>query len=173
MRAPSLMALVPVLFLTGGGWTGFLSTVIAEDGGSTGQTDRPSDKAKPGEVQWIGEMRKVMHQGDLTGHVDLRSLANRPHLYAVGPLEGLRGEVTIWDGKASLATLKNREVVILPRLRGLNRRWSLAFAERNGGVRCRDNFYGATVVGILQSWSGLQNAPECRLPRQEKQSAPA
>ena len=38
----------------------------------------------------IGEQRKVVRDGDLTGRVDLTALAKRPHLYAAGPLEGLR-----------------------------------------------------------------------------------
>jgi acetolactate decarboxylase len=76
------------------------------------QTERPLATAPVGEVRWLGAMRKVMREGDLTGVVDLRALADRSHLYAVGPLEGLRGEVTIWDGKPSLATLKNGKVAI-------------------------------------------------------------
>jgi len=161
MRAQSLtvFALVLGLFLSGRGWTGFSSTVgclvgfdgcdpagacgsgmaASADGSATGQAERPSDKAKPGEVRWIGEMRKVMREGDLTGRVDLRSLAGRPHLYAVGPLEGLRGEVTIWDSKASLATLKKGEV-------------SIDKADR------RD---------FPESWPGFRNVPEGLGPQTE------
>jgi acetolactate decarboxylase len=61
------------------------------------------EKGEPGEVKWTGEMRKVMRDGDLSGAVNLDALAKWPHLYALGPLEGLRGEVTIWDGKPSIA----------------------------------------------------------------------
>jgi hypothetical protein len=61
------------------------------------------EKGEPGEVKWIGEMRKVMRDGDLSGNVKLDALAKWPHLYALGPLEGLRGEITIWDGKPSIA----------------------------------------------------------------------
>ncbi|MBX9583614.1 MAG: hypothetical protein K2X87_25210 [Gemmataceae bacterium] len=46
---------------------------------------------KPGEVLWVGEQRKVVRDGDLTGRVDLSSLSDLPHLYAVGPFEGVNG----------------------------------------------------------------------------------
>ncbi len=50
-------------------------------------------------VRWAGALKNV-HQGlDFSGKIDLAPLADLPHLYAVGPLENLQGEVTIWDGK--------------------------------------------------------------------------
>lgn len=50
-------------------------------------------------VRWAGALKNV-HQGlDFSGKIDLPPLADLPHLYAVGPLENLQGEVTIWDGK--------------------------------------------------------------------------
>lgn len=75
-------------------------------------------KGKPDEVCWVGEQRAVVRDGDLTGRVDLAALAGRPHLYAVGPLEGLKGEVTVWDGKASLARWQAGRVVTTDEYRG-------------------------------------------------------
>jgi acetolactate decarboxylase len=43
--------------------------------------------------------------GDLAGRVDLRTLEDRPHLYALGPLEGCRGAVSIFAGVPSIATV--------------------------------------------------------------------
>jgi len=60
----------------------------------------------------------VVRDGDLTGRVALTALAMRPHLYAVGPLEGLKGEVTVWDGKASLARWEAGKVVTTEEFRG-------------------------------------------------------
>lgn len=56
-------------------------------------------------VQHRGAMRSVMRDGDLTPHVALDSLQRHPGLFAVGPLEGLRGEVTIYNGVPSIATV--------------------------------------------------------------------
>ena len=75
-------------------------------------------KGEPGEVRWLGEQRKVVRDGDLTGRVDLTALAKRPHLYAAGPLEGLKGEVTVWDGKASLARWEAGKVVTTEEFKG-------------------------------------------------------
>lgn len=57
------------------------------------------------EVHHVGEMRKVMREGDLTATIDLNRLSKMQHLYALGPIEGLRGEVTIWDSKPSIARI--------------------------------------------------------------------
>jgi acetolactate decarboxylase len=65
-----------------------------------------------GKVKWVGEMRTVMKKGDVSARLSLKELAKLPHLYAVGPLEGLAGEVTIWDGKPSIARVKDGKVRI-------------------------------------------------------------
>lgn len=48
-------------------------------------------------LTWVGAQRRLL-AGDLTPCADLRDLAGLPHTYAVGPLAGLRGEVTLIDG---------------------------------------------------------------------------
>ena len=52
-----------------------------------------------------------MLKGDLRGHVALAALAASPHLYALGPLEGARGEVTILDSQPSIARIDRDAVV--------------------------------------------------------------
>lgn len=59
------------------------------------------------EVRFVGEMRSVMRDGDLSGTIDLQRLSKRKHLYALGPVEGLKGEITIWDGKPSIAQVRD------------------------------------------------------------------
>lgn len=60
-----------------------------------------------GRVVWVGAMREAMH-GEGRGVVRLMD-ARREHLYAIGPVEGLRGEVTVWDGRASIARVGEDE----------------------------------------------------------------
>ena len=67
-------------------------------------------QAKIVEVHHVGEMRKVMREGDLTATIDLNRLSKMQHLYALGPIEGLRGEVTIWDSKPSIARIIDDKV---------------------------------------------------------------
>lgn len=64
------------------------------------------------EVHHIGAMRKVMREGDLTGTIELQKLARMPHLYALGPLENLRGEVTIWDSMPSISSIDQGKIKI-------------------------------------------------------------
>jgi acetolactate decarboxylase len=49
--------------------------------------------------------------GDLRGHVALATLADTPHLYGLGPLEGLRGEVSIFGSEPSIARIELDAVV--------------------------------------------------------------
>jgi hypothetical protein len=43
--------------------------------------------------------------GDLRGHVELGTLSSVPYLYALGPLEDLRGEVSIFASEPSIARI--------------------------------------------------------------------
>ncbi len=73
----------------------------------------PAVAAEPAgrvEVVAVGEMRTVMQKGDLSATIDLRTLADLKHLYALGPVEGLKGEVTVWDGRPSIARVVDGEV---------------------------------------------------------------
>jgi acetolactate decarboxylase len=48
-------------------------------------------------------MRETVMMGKREAALDLRTLKHQPHLYGVGPTEGLTGEVTISDSRPSLA----------------------------------------------------------------------
>ena len=61
-------------------------------------------------VRWAGAQRDVLG-GDISGHVDLAELAAFPDLYGLGPLEGVRGEVTIVHGVPSIARIDQARVV--------------------------------------------------------------
>src|SRR5215510_11884681 len=55
------------------------------------------------DLRFIGAQRETVMNGKLESVIDVRTLASRPHLYAIGPIEDLRGEVTIIDGRPALA----------------------------------------------------------------------
>ena len=61
-------------------------------------------------VRWAGAQRDVLG-GDISGRVDLAELAVIPDLYGLGPLEGVRGEVTIVRGVPSIARIDHGVVV--------------------------------------------------------------
>jgi hypothetical protein len=53
-------------------------------------------------VRWVGAQRDVLG-GDVSGKISLASLADHPHLYALGPRAGVTGEITVFDGEPSIA----------------------------------------------------------------------
>ena len=60
-------------------------------------------------VLWQGTLR-VVHAGDTSGKVSLQQFAGKEHLYAVGPVAGLDGEVTAIGGKFYIARVRHGEI---------------------------------------------------------------
>ncbi|MBL7859256.1 MAG: acetolactate decarboxylase [Cyclobacteriaceae bacterium] len=56
-------------------------------------------------VKIVGAMRDVMWKGKLSGNIDLDTLSNKLHLFGLGPIEYLAGEILIVDGKAYRSTV--------------------------------------------------------------------
>jgi acetolactate decarboxylase len=54
-------------------------------------------------LSFVGSQRQTILTGDRAAHLDLRTLRGRQHLYGIGPIQGLSGEVTIADSRPSLA----------------------------------------------------------------------
>lgn len=64
-----------------------------------------SGEQKPGNVKVVGQMKKVMREGQLYGTIYLDTIADKTHLYGLGPVEYLAGEILIMDGKSYRATV--------------------------------------------------------------------
>jgi acetolactate decarboxylase len=62
-------------------------------------------------LSYVGSQRQTVMTGDRTAHLDLGSLKGRPHLYGIGPIQGLTGEVTIADSRPSLARIGTDNLV--------------------------------------------------------------
>jgi acetolactate decarboxylase len=72
--------------------------------GSAARADGPTEIRGAGYDLWfIGAQRETIMDGKLAAALDLKTLAERLHLYGVGPIEQLRGEVTIADSRPALA----------------------------------------------------------------------
>ncbi len=56
-------------------------------------------------VHISGAMRNVMMKGELQATIDLDTIRNKEHLYGLGPLEYLRGEILVKDGVAYKGTV--------------------------------------------------------------------
>jgi acetolactate decarboxylase len=93
--------IIGLVLLPGGSWL-----VARQKQPSVGQ------KEAVFEVRWSGALKNVMMKGDLKGTIDLRALTELPHVYAVGALEGLQGEVTVLNSAASIARVQDGKVVL-------------------------------------------------------------
>jgi acetolactate decarboxylase len=57
------------------------------------------------EVTIVGQMKNVMWKGQLYGSISLDTITDKRHLYGLGPLEYLAGEILIIDGKSYKSTV--------------------------------------------------------------------
>ena len=55
----------------------------------------------------VGSREEMFATGDLSARVSLQDLPEDPNLVAVGPVEGLRGEITIDKGRAYVSSIVN------------------------------------------------------------------
>ena len=60
---------------------------------------------KKNPVKIAGTMMRVMRQGELSGTINLDTISNKEHLYGIGPVEYLKGELLIIDGKSYRSTV--------------------------------------------------------------------
>ena len=60
-------------------------------------------------VEHAGALSNVMKKNDLSAYISLDSLSNKPHLYAVGALEGLKGEIIISNSKPIIAKVDKED----------------------------------------------------------------
>ena len=77
---------------------GLFSTLLFNTG-STAQTST-------GEVKVSGAMKNVMRKGELSGTIHLDTIQNKKHLYGLGPVEYLKGEILILDGRSYVSAVK-------------------------------------------------------------------
>jgi len=54
-------------------------------------------------LSFVGAQRETIMNGKLASAIDVKTLASKPHVYAIGPIEELRGEVTIINNRPALA----------------------------------------------------------------------
>lgn len=59
------------------------------------------------ELGWQGALRSIMQEGDLSGKVTVEDLLAKPHVYALGAMEGLKGELLIWDNNLIIAQVQD------------------------------------------------------------------
>lgn len=58
-----------------------------------------------------GAMREMFATGTVDGKIDISALADKKHLWGVGPLDGLSGEIMIWDGRVLTSSIGPNGIV--------------------------------------------------------------
>lgn len=72
----------------------------------------PAMVVKVPEVKVSGAMKNVMMKGDLSAHADIDTM-NKVHLYGLGSVAGLKGEIMVFDGKVFSTTKDGNKLVNL------------------------------------------------------------
>jgi len=71
-----------------------------------------SQNKKGFKVEHRGALKNIMHKGDLSAQADLNDFKDTEHLYALGAVENLKGEILIFDGQAFISSVQNDKLVI-------------------------------------------------------------
>ena len=58
-------------------------------------------------VNYKGALKNMMRKGDISAKANLLEFSNIDHLYALGAIENLKGEVQIFDGQPFNSFVKN------------------------------------------------------------------
>lgn len=66
---------------------------------------------KEGMVEYVGVQKDVFVSGKAASVVSLEDLAGRKGLYAMGPIDGLDGEITIFDSKPYITKVRGSDYV--------------------------------------------------------------
>ena len=53
----------------------------------------------------------MMHKGDLSAKIDLLDISSKKHLYALGAIENLKGEIQIFDGIPTISSVEKNNLI--------------------------------------------------------------
>lgn len=67
---------------------------------------------KEGLIEYTGAQKDIFTKGKAERVISLESLAGRPGLYGIGPVEGLDGEITVLDGKPYVSKVRHSGRVV-------------------------------------------------------------
>ncbi len=67
---------------------------------------------KEGLVEYVGAQKDIFKTGKAESVVALQDLADRKNLYAMGPIDGLDGEITIFDSKPSITQVRGKDYTL-------------------------------------------------------------
>lgn len=70
------------------------------------------NSTKEGLVEYIGAQKDIFSSGKAASVVSLEDLAGRKGLYAMGPIDGLDGEITIFDSRPYITKVRGKDYIV-------------------------------------------------------------
>jgi acetolactate decarboxylase len=67
---------------------------------------------KEGPVEYVGAQKEIFKTGKATSVLSLEDLADRKGLYGMGPIDGLDGEITIFDSKPHITKVRGNDYTL-------------------------------------------------------------
>ncbi|VVB94556.1 Alpha-acetolactate decarboxylase [uncultured archaeon] len=67
---------------------------------------------KTGLVEYVGAQQEIFKTGKASSVISLETVSNRPGLYAIGPIEDLDGEITIFDSKPYITKVRGADYTV-------------------------------------------------------------
>lgn len=71
-----------------------------------------SQNKKGFKVEHRGELKNIMHKGDISAQADLNDFKDLEHIYALGAVENLKGEILVLDGQAFISSVQDEQLVL-------------------------------------------------------------
>jgi len=68
---------------------------------------------REGMVEYIGAQKDIFVSGKAASVLSLEDLAGRSGLYAIGPVDGLDGEITIFDSKPYITKVRDKDFIMI------------------------------------------------------------
>ena len=67
---------------------------------------------KEGLIEYVGAQKEIFKTGKAASVVSLEDLSDRKGLYAMGPIDGLDGEITIFDSKPYITKVRGNDYTL-------------------------------------------------------------
>jgi acetolactate decarboxylase len=64
---------------------------------------------KAGMVEYVGAQKNIFVTGKAESVINLKEFAKHSHLYAIGPVEGLDGEITVFNSKPYVSKIRGED----------------------------------------------------------------
>lgn len=72
-----------------------------------GNNNNNAQQAASFEVNYKGALKNMMHKGDISAKGNLKDLENTKHLYALGAIENLKGEIQVFNSEVFNTNVNN------------------------------------------------------------------